>query len=156
MTEPMSPEDDALADDLREFFRSGGRASDAAKATAKDLFGLRNVEDQVAALAEHDDVGRPIDPALLGVRGPGDGLEFRFGDVTVLASAEPGRLHLIVRSDGDPSDVTVAIESPAGTEPVTLDAAGGASVSAAGVVRVRISRPGLADTVTDPIAIPPA
>ena len=152
MTEPMSPEDDALVDDLREFFRSGGQVSDVAKATAKDLFGLRNVEDQIAALAEHDEVGRPIDPELLGVRGPGDGLEFRFDDVTVLASTEPGRLHLIVRSD---VDVTVALESTTDSRSVSLDRAGGASIDATGVVRVRISRSGQPDIVTDPIAVPP-
>lgn len=153
MTEPMSPEDAALADDLREFFRSGGQVSDAAKATAKDLFGLRNVEDQVAALAEHDELGRPIDPELLGVRGPGGGLEFRFDDVTVLASTEPGRLHLIVRpSDG----LVVVLETATSSDVVSLDASGGASVSAAGVVRVRLSSPGQVDIVTDPIAVPPA
>ena len=152
MTDPMTPEEDALAADLREFFQSGGQASEAAKATAKDLFGLRNVDDELAALAEHDDRGRPIDPELLGVRGPGDGLEFRFDDLVVLASTEPGRLHLIVRSD---SPVDVTLESANGSVSVDLDASGGASLDASGVVRIRIERSNAADIVTDPIAVPP-
>jgi hypothetical protein len=87
--EPV-PDDELLAARLRELFRRDGTPPAPVTAAAKDLFGLRDLESELAALVADS----AVDTALVAVRGEGPRLlafEAAGGDA-VEVELDEGRL----------------------------------------------------------------
>jgi hypothetical protein len=126
---------------LRSYFAEQDRVSSRSQETSKALFGLRRVDEELAALVE----------TALVSRGPGEEtLRFVAGGLTILVSVGAGRCDVSVAPIPDRVEVEVGGERRA----VALDAAGGATVSVDGVVRLRISA-GDRTVLTDAFRVPP-
>ncbi len=138
--EPMPPDETEAV--LRTWFAKHDHVSDRSQETSKALFGLRRIDEELAALVESDLVSR----------GPDDEVALRFAvdGLTVVVSPGRGRFDVSVTPTPE-AVVAVMVDRQV---PVALDAAGGATVDLSGVIRLRIEREGRV-VLTQAFRIPP-
>ncbi len=136
-----SPE---LEQQLAAFFRTNERVSPEAISTAKSLFDLRRIDDELAELQ---------DELSVAARGPADvPLRFQAEGTDIIVSISPGEVMVIVA----PRPESVALLSGDEERELELDQAGGATVMTSGVHRLRVRRDGQPDVVTEAFRVPPA
>lgn len=134
---------------LRAHFAEHDRPSALSVETAKALFDLRRIDDELMDLIERsvavradgeDDAGDP------------DVLRFEHAGVTLVVRRRPDRAELIVT----PPTTRVRLESADGSTPIEVDEAGVGTVPASGPARFRITLPDGSSAVTDGIDLRPA
>lgn len=138
---------EALEEQIAELLNRRDPVSDLGIRTAKDLFAIHRVDDILAELSM---------PAEVGSRGsdqlgdsPGDPLHFAAAGVTLTVSRQAGRVHVTLVA----ADAALALEGQAGSVAIPLDNSGGGSAPAEGAVRLRVTRSGHADVVTESFVV---
>jgi ssDNA-binding replication factor A large subunit len=141
MTPESTPRDETEMM-LRAHFAEHDRVSERSQDTSKALFGLRRVDEEVAALVESELVSRGPDE--------GEALRFAVEGLTVVVSPGRGRFDVSVTPVPD-QVLAVSVDRQV---PVALDRAGGATVDVYGVIRLRISDKGRV-VLTEAFRVPP-
>ena len=142
MTPEPTPPDETEAT-LRTWFAENDHVSDRSQDTSKALFGLRRIDEELAALVESDLVSRGPDVEEAPLRFAADGL-------SVVVSPGSGRFDVSITPVPE-AVVAVMVDRQV---PLALDAAGGATVDLSGVIRLRIEHEGRV-VVTEPFRVPP-
>jgi hypothetical protein len=127
---PESTPPDETETMLRSWFAEHDHVSERSQDTSKALFGLRRVDEELAALVESELVSR----------GPDDEESLRFVAEGLTVVVTPGRGRFDIGITPVP-DAVVAVRADAEV-PVALDPAGGATVDLSGVIRLRIEHEG--------------
>jgi len=130
-------DDAGTADRVRRFFAEHEQVPEPAVTTAKDLFGLRTVEDELIELSTAGSI-RDDDAT-------DDVMRFVFHDLTVLVQRDATGSRVLVA----PADTEVLVETAEGSSRLELDEHGEALLPDVGLVRFRVRLPDGTTGVTD-------
>lgn len=133
-----------VEDLLRAHFAEHDQVPPLAVESAKALFGLRRIDEELIELMDGE-------LALRGDDGP-DVLRFERGDVVLIVRRRPGVAEIIV----SPPSTPVAVESADGAVALETDEEGVATLTQRGPVRFRLELPDGTSGVTDGIDLSPA